>query len=473
MIAPGDTEQTFTSTYDQTEQPYRIFLPGEVGLKPLPLLVVLHGKTVDHNAWFEFTPVKEAAAAHEYVVACPYGRGDYWYRGPAEQDVLDIIADVKARVQIDENRVYLMGHSMGGWGTSWIGLRHPDVFAAICPMSGWAPDDLLGNGLWLRPFLIHDVTDPIVPVGNLRQATAGFAREGVSVRYREEHGYGHGSAMIGDNFPRLFDWIDQYRRPAVPSRIQFATRTPRAGSAYWVRIFETADFPVTAIIKAEIVKPGRIEVQTAGVRQFAVELTSLEKDPNGRIALTVDGEEVDVPAPNGWILMTRVRKGSPWMSFHAQSEADLPEYASPPAKLPWDEHIPDDDQEKFTNAYGNLIREQTEADVALFRRDMFRDAGWPMTIDRLIDTYVYPVEDLAHVRVGPQAFLEELAENDQYLVVTPEFERRDGKRVLELGEEPFVVLTTADIAKLFEPNPVILPLRPDQYLIQAMKNLGN
>ena len=58
------------------------------------------------------------------------------YRGTAEKDVLDVMADVQHAYRIDATRIYLMGHSMGAYGTWSIAMNHPDLFAALGPISG-------------------------------------------------------------------------------------------------------------------------------------------------------------------------------------------------------------------------------------------------------------------------------------------------------------------------------------------------
>ena len=50
---------------------------------------------------------------------------------PVEKRVIDTVKWVIQKYEIDPNRVYLSGNSMGGSGTLGIGLRHGDVFAAI------------------------------------------------------------------------------------------------------------------------------------------------------------------------------------------------------------------------------------------------------------------------------------------------------------------------------------------------------
>ncbi len=55
------------------------------------------------------------------------------YRGSAEQDVLDVLAEVRRDYKIDSSRIYLMGHSMGGYGTWSVAIAHPELFAALRP----------------------------------------------------------------------------------------------------------------------------------------------------------------------------------------------------------------------------------------------------------------------------------------------------------------------------------------------------
>ena len=80
---------------------------------------------------------------------CRANRGDWWWGGmhrrdarltkknsganpaPVEKRVLDTVRWVISKYQIDKNRVYLCGNSMGGSGTLGIGMRRGDIFAAI------------------------------------------------------------------------------------------------------------------------------------------------------------------------------------------------------------------------------------------------------------------------------------------------------------------------------------------------------
>ncbi|MGC8841165.1 MAG: alpha/beta fold hydrolase, partial [Candidatus Sumerlaeaceae bacterium] len=155
QLSPGEYGREFTSSDDGTTQPYRLYVPAAINetSQALPLVVVLHGWGVDEFAWFKFTPVRRVADEFGFVVAAPYARGNWWYRGSAERDVLDMIRDVRKALRIDPRRIYLAGHSMGGWGTWYIGLRHPELFAAIAPMAGFDPAELVVAAANLSPFV--------------------------------------------------------------------------------------------------------------------------------------------------------------------------------------------------------------------------------------------------------------------------------------------------------------------------------
>jgi poly(3-hydroxybutyrate) depolymerase len=61
---------------------------------------------------------------------CP--EGEYWTDTDALIALLD---EVENKYQIDPTRVYLTGHSMGGFGTWYLAYKHLERFAAIAPMS--------------------------------------------------------------------------------------------------------------------------------------------------------------------------------------------------------------------------------------------------------------------------------------------------------------------------------------------------
>ena len=64
------------------------------------------------------------------------GRATTWQSREVEAFVLAIVRELKRTYTIDTNRIYAAGHSLGGSGAYYIGLRHADMFAAVSPNAG-------------------------------------------------------------------------------------------------------------------------------------------------------------------------------------------------------------------------------------------------------------------------------------------------------------------------------------------------
>jgi pimeloyl-ACP methyl ester carboxylesterase len=248
---------------------------------------------VDHNAWFDLTPVKDVAERYAYVVAAPNGRGDRYYSGEGEQDVLDVIDDVQRRCRVDPDRVYLTGHSMGGWGTWYLGLRHPGRFAAICPMAGVAPSlDRMPNARHLAPFIIHDTGDDVVPVTQSRLPAARLAELGISFQYREESGFGHRSALIGANLPRVLDWFNTHPRVQRPGRITLVAGAGDPTEAYWLTAFQVAPGATLGSVDARLDEQGRLVVEVENVRRLELNLEAMPTDAESPLEVLVNGRRV-------------------------------------------------------------------------------------------------------------------------------------------------------------------------------------
>ena len=54
----------------------------------------------------------------------------------SEKDVLEVLRLMKAAYNVDESRIYLIGHSMGAIGTWALGAKYPQTWAALVAFSG-------------------------------------------------------------------------------------------------------------------------------------------------------------------------------------------------------------------------------------------------------------------------------------------------------------------------------------------------
>jgi hypothetical protein len=109
---------------------------------------------------------KPAAERAGLIAACPKGRDSAsMYRGSAEQDVLDVVAEARRDYKI--NRINLMGHSRG-YGTWSIAMAHPDGFAALGPIPGGGNPANMAKIARIPEFVVHGDNDPTIAVTQSR-----------------------------------------------------------------------------------------------------------------------------------------------------------------------------------------------------------------------------------------------------------------------------------------------------------------
>lgn len=212
----GDVRRAYNSAVDNSLQPYRLFIPERADTAAkLPLVVALHGMGGDENAMFDAYAagaIKREAAKHGFMVVCPKGRDSAsMYRGTAEQDVLDVLSDVRRMYPIDADRIYLMGHSMGGYGTWSIAMDHPELFAALGPIAGGGNPAGMAKLKAIPQYVVHGDADKTVPVTQSRTMVEAGKKAGAKIEYVEVPGGSHGNVVV-PQFGPMFDFFAQQKR---------------------------------------------------------------------------------------------------------------------------------------------------------------------------------------------------------------------------------------------------------------------
>ena len=111
----------------------------------MPLVVMLHGRGGDgKGASSQYYGWKELAEKEKFVVAFPHAIGTptSWkgaWTGKATEDSTFLAALIDAllkEMKIDRQRVFMTGHSSGGYMSFSFGSTHPEKVAAIGPVAG-------------------------------------------------------------------------------------------------------------------------------------------------------------------------------------------------------------------------------------------------------------------------------------------------------------------------------------------------
>jgi hypothetical protein len=135
----GDERPFFRSDL----QPYTIHVPSCVEDGETPVLTLaLHSLLGNHNQYRAASPgfYDQLGEDRCSIVVTTLGHGpDGWYLDEAEADLFAVLADVRARYEVDLGHTIVHGYSMGGYGTYRLVGRHPDLFAAAFPVVGPPP----------------------------------------------------------------------------------------------------------------------------------------------------------------------------------------------------------------------------------------------------------------------------------------------------------------------------------------------
>ncbi len=245
---------------------YGVVLPPEyAAVRAYPLLVALRPAewTVEQTAGFwgaardpNGNPTAGPAGREGYVVVAPeYAdpkQGDYGYTVKEHQAVLAAIRDAKSRFLIDSDRVFVVGHGMGGDAAFDLAMSHPDLFAGAVPISGLSRH--FAKFYWKNadrmPFLVlNGEKDRAARDENSRELNEMMKR-GYDVTFVEFVGRGY--EYYFEELPDVFDWMSRLRRPADPARIEVDVLRPCDTRFYWL---EADGLPRSAAL-SDVANPG-------------------------------------------------------------------------------------------------------------------------------------------------------------------------------------------------------------------------
>ncbi len=331
----GPQVLTFYSEVDDTDQPYALYLPPDYDPSDeYPLVMSLHGAGSNHrlNLRRVFGESNRSGESDveasryfpdwedvNYIVAAPYARGTMGYRNVAEEDVMDVLADVKRRFSIDDTRMYLTGLSMGGGGALWIGLTRPDLWAAIAPVCPAPPpgtDTYAPNALNVPVHFFQGGADPVVDPESVRAWSDRLDSLGTEVSYTEYPDVGHNSWENAYADGQIFDWFSGIRKDPHPDRVRFATSRYKYNEAYWVRL-DGLTPGTEARIDAQFTGENRLEVTTEALDGFTLFLSEHPQvtldDP---VTLRVDEQTLQVAAAD---TLSFDRDGDTWAAASSDS----------------------------------------------------------------------------------------------------------------------------------------------------------
>jgi poly(3-hydroxybutyrate) depolymerase len=220
---------------------YAIYVPKDYDpLRPWPLVVGLHGggpdgkdgKSVVGSGKSAMNFYEQGAERDGYIVLCPSAVQAPWSAPLNDSFVLSCMEEVLLLYNVDLNRIYLTGHSMGGFGAWHFGPRYAHLFAAVAPMAGG------GHGGVERlietktgVYLYHGADDQVVPCQDSRAAAEELRKRRHDFVYTEIPDSGHG--FPPDVQEEMWRFFATHRLAVAPNRAEkgkFTTALTAASS---------------------------------------------------------------------------------------------------------------------------------------------------------------------------------------------------------------------------------------------------
>jgi len=189
----GEFRRAFRSAATGDIIPYRVLVPTsyESG-RLVPFILMLHGAGGDENQLSELDNGELPAIGEKagYLLAFPkyHSRTQPSYLADLTQ-LVDLLC--REYPKIDQSRIFATGVSMGGFTSFALARTYPEVFAAVCCVSGSGRPEDAAQVKGVPVFLIHGGLDTVVPPSNATEMAAQLAALGLPHELRIFPSHGH------------------------------------------------------------------------------------------------------------------------------------------------------------------------------------------------------------------------------------------------------------------------------------------
>ena len=123
------------------------------------------------------------------------------------EHIMALIDETVENYSIDQNRVYLTGLSMGGYGTWTIASSYPQRFAAIAPVCGGGQPYLARSLKNIPVWAFHGAMDSVVPLQQSQMMVDAVNRAGGNAKLTVYPEADHDSWTATYNNDELYEWL--------------------------------------------------------------------------------------------------------------------------------------------------------------------------------------------------------------------------------------------------------------------------
>ena len=161
----------------------------------------------------------------------------------------------------------------------------------------------------------------MVPVAQSRLAARRLIELGITCQYREEHGYGHASKLIGDSMPRVIEWFERQRLARCPEHVTLAVPPGESLRAYWIEMPKNDYGAACATVDARLETDGHLVIRTSFLSELTVILERLPGQRDDSLKLTINGQSFDLDSRAGVARLKAAGSPHEWSCAHDATTA--------------------------------------------------------------------------------------------------------------------------------------------------------
>ncbi len=144
-----------------------------------------------------------------FVLVSPQTRTPPWN----SDDLIALFDQIQQDLDIDADRVYVTGLSLGGAGTWALAAAHPDRFAAAVPICGYGDPETAGQLRSLPIRVYHGGKDDAVPLVCSQEMVDAVSALNGNVQFTVYPEAEHDCWTQAYASAELYDWMLSQRRP--------------------------------------------------------------------------------------------------------------------------------------------------------------------------------------------------------------------------------------------------------------------
>ncbi len=180
-------------------------------LDPKPVVIFLHGRSLSGNdlsrvkKYGTIAAIEKGRDIDAYVIAPQVPSGAFW----EPEKVMDILDWAWDNYNIDEDRVYIIGMSLGGFGAIDVANAYPDRIAACLAMCGGSYQNDFSGLAQVPLWVIHGTADAAVPVSQSDRVVSEVKKvcDEDRVIYQRIPGMNHSRPARYFYIPEVYDWL--------------------------------------------------------------------------------------------------------------------------------------------------------------------------------------------------------------------------------------------------------------------------